>query len=225
MTTARLFLTGLVAAAVMGCAGTASESPGASQSVTTTQAVTTAAVTTAATTTTEAATTAAVSSSLGFELPHNAAELEKLLPDTIAGDTLTKFSWSGPDFVKTASTDNAEFVAWLQSLGKSLNDVSAAGAFDIPLTTSASTSGGSILAFRVNGVDHNTLISSFQTAAAKGMTNPPTWTSATVGGKSVQQAPSESGDLTQYLYGAADIVFVVASSNQAWATEALSKLP
>jgi hypothetical protein len=224
MTTARLLFTGLVAAAVMGCASTASQSPGASESVTTTQAATSAVVTTAAITT-EAATTAAASSSLGFELPHNAAELEKLLPDTIGADTLTKFSWSGTDFVKTASTDNAEFVAWLQSLGKSLDDVSAAGAFDIPLTTSASKSGGSILAFRVNGVDHTTLISSFQTAAAKGMTNPPTWTSATVGGKSVQQAPSESGDLTQYIYGAADIVFIVASSDQAWATEALSKLP
>jgi hypothetical protein len=216
MTTARLFLTGLVAAAVMGCAGTASESPGASQSVTTTQAVTTAAVTTAATTT-EPATTAAVSSSLGFELPHNAAELEALLPDKIGTATLTKLSWSGQDFVN-ANTGSPELKTWLQSLGKSLSDVSAAAAFDI-------TGGTSIFAFRVNGVDHTTLFTAFQQAAIKSGETPTPYTNQTVGGKQVAVAPANSAEETNYVYGVADLIFIVSAKDPATAAEALSKLP
>ena len=218
MNTVRPILLGLVAVALVGCASTASQSPGATGSALAAATGTPAAATA---TPTEAASGPAGTPTASFALPHNATELEALLPDRIGADTLTKFSWSGPDFIKTANSDNAELVAWLQALGKSLNDVSAAGAFDI----STSGSGGTILAFRVNGVDHSTLLSSLQTAIAKGMDTPPTWTAATVGGKSVQQAPTDSSGETQYLYGVADIVFIVVAKDQAWATEALSKLP
>jgi hypothetical protein len=146
-------------------------------------------------------------------LPSNAKELEALLPSTLGGKTLTKFSMKGSDFV-TQTTSNPELVAWLNSVGKSLNDVSAAYAFDM-------TGGSSgIFAFRVAGVDHTTLLSTLQTAMASQM---PTWTTETVGGKSVQTG-TDSGN-TEYIYATQDLVFIVFTNDPAAAAEALSHLP
>jgi hypothetical protein len=152
-----------------------------------------------------------------FQLPHNAAELEALLPDTLGGVTLQKSSWSGADFVNQNST-STELVAFLQSLGKSLSDISAAAAF-------SPTFDNSIFAFRVNGVDHNILISEFQKAENTGLDTPIPWTSATVGGKSVFQATTDTAGEMIYVYGVADLFFEVTSNDPAIAAEALSKLP
>ncbi len=152
-----------------------------------------------------------------FVLPHNAAELEALLPDTLGGVTLQKSSWTGTDFVSQNSS-NTELTAFLQSLGKSLNDISAAAAF-------SPTFDNSIFAFRVNGVDHNILISEFQKAENSGLNTPIPWTPATVGGKSVLQATTDTAGEMIYLYGVADLFFEVTSSDPAIAAEALSKLP
>jgi hypothetical protein len=152
-----------------------------------------------------------------FELPHNAAELEALLPDTLGGVTLQKSSWTGTDFVSQNSS-NTELTAFLQSLGKSLNDISAAAAF-------SPTFDNSIFAFRVNGVDHNILISEFQKAENSGLDTPIPWTSATVGGKNVFQATTDTAGEMIYLYGVADLFFEVTSNDPAIAAEALSKLP
>jgi hypothetical protein len=151
-----------------------------------------------------------------FNLPSNAKELEALLPDTLGSTKLTKFSMKGSDFV--SQSDNPELKAWLDSLGKSLNDVSAAYAFDITGTTETG-----IFAFRVNGVDHNTLLQGLKTAMDKGDSAPTSWTNTNVGGKDVLAATTDSG--TTYLYGTADLVFFVVAKDQATAGEALSKLP
>jgi hypothetical protein len=149
-----------------------------------------------------------------ISLPNNAKELEALLPDTLGGHTLTKFSMKGSDFVDQAGSANAELATWLNSLGKSLDDVSAAYAFDV--------SGGStgVFAFRVNGVDHTTLLSTLQQAMKSEL---PTWTTATVGGKSVQTGSDSTS--TQYIYGTADLIFVVFTDDPAVAAEALKALP
>jgi len=149
-----------------------------------------------------------------ISLPSNAKELEALLPDTLGGHTLTKFSMKGSDFV-SQSTSNPELTTWLSSLGKSLNDVSAAYAFDVSTT---STSG--VFAFRVNGVDHTTLLSTLQTAMKSQM---PTWTTTTVGGKTVQTGSDSSS--TQYIYGTADLIFIVFTDDPKIAAEALQDLP
>ena len=147
-------------------------------------------------------------------LPSNAKELEALLPDTLGGHALTKFSMNGNDFVNQQASTNAELVAWLNSLGKSLNDVSAAYAFDV-------TGGNAgVFAFRVNGVDHTTLLNGLQTAMAS---QAPDWTTTNLGGKSVKTT-TESGN-TEYLYGTADLIFVVFTPDQATAAEALAALP
>jgi hypothetical protein len=107
---------------------------------------------------------------------------------------------------------------FLQSLGKSLSDISAAAAF-------SPTFDNSIFAFRVNGVDHNILISEFQKAENSGLDTPIPWTSATVGGKSVLQATTDTAGEMIYLYGVADLFFEVTTTDPAIAAEALSKLP
>jgi hypothetical protein len=214
MNIARPVVIGLVAVALMGCASTASQSPATSAAVTT---AATESVVATTTTSTEAAITSAGSSTFSFALPHNAAELEALLPDKIGTATLTKLSWSGQDFVN-ANTGSPELKTWLESLGKSLSDVSAAAAFDV-------TGGTSIFAFRVNGVDHTTLFTAFQQAAIKSGETPTPYTNQTVGGKQVAVAPANGTGESNYVYGVADLIFIVSTKDPATAAEALSKLP
>ena len=205
----RLALIGVVIVTMAACSSTATESPTGTPAGGATPTVAGQATPTPA----ETASGALPS----FQLPHNAAELEALLPDTLGGVTLQKSSWSGTDFVNQNST-NTELVAFLQSLGKSLSDISAAAAF-------SPTFDNSIFAFLVNGVDHNILISEFQKAENTGLDTPIPWTSATVGGKSVFQATTDTAGEMIYLYGVADLFFEVTSNDPAIAAEALSKLP
>lgn len=160
---------------------------------------------------------AAASNALpSFTLPSNAKELEALLPDTLGGVKLTKASMKGTDFVNSASS-SPELKAWLDSVGKSLNDVSAAYAFDL-----TGKSPAAVFAFRVQGVDHTQLIDKLKTSMQSDGTVT-SWTSANVGGKDVQQG--EASDGTLYVYGTADIVFFVKTDNATLAAEALSHLP
>jgi hypothetical protein len=151
-----------------------------------------------------------------FNLPSNAKELEALLPDTLGGVKLTKASMKGTDFVNSASS-SPELKAWLNSVGKSLNDVSAAYAFDL-----TGTSPAAVFAFRVQGVDHTQLIDKLKTSMQSDGTVS-SWTSANVGGKDVQQAEASDGTLN--VYGTADIVFFITTNNATLAAEALSHLP
>jgi len=204
-------LIGLLMATLAACGGTATQPPGGTAAPT--SAAT--AEATLAETPTEAAGASPTLVLPSFQLPHNATELEALLPDTLGGVKLQKFSWTGPDFVNQNS-QNTELNAFLQSLGKSLSDISAAAAF-------SSTFDNSMFAFRVTGVDHSVLISEFQKAQNTGLTTPIPWTPATVGGKSVVTSPASEG--TVYVYGVSDLVFEVFAKDQATAAELLSKLP
>jgi hypothetical protein len=171
---------------------------------------------TPAPTPTAAASSAAALPSLN--LPNNAKELEALLPDTLGGVKLVKASYKGSDFINSQNS-NEEFKTWLTSVGKSLDDVSAAFGF-----VASGTSGSAIFAFRVQGVDNSRLIDAFKTSAAQGSSTM-TWTSANVGGKNVQQAQDPDTKSTVYLYGTADLVFFVSTNDPAVAQEALSHLP
>lgn len=150
-----------------------------------------------------------------FVLPHDAAALEALLPDKLGTETLVKTSSTGAEFAAQGGSTPA-LVAWLQGLGKSLNDISTATAIGVASETT-------ILAFRVNGVDHSILIPGLRTALGTGISTTTPWTSGTVGGKSVQTTTLPGGVV--YLYGVVDILFEVYSTDAALAAEALSKLP
>jgi len=153
-----------------------------------------------------------------LNLPSNAKELEALLPDSLGGVKLVKASYKGSDFLNSANS-NEEFKTWLTSVGKSLDDVSAAFGF-----AASGTSGSAIFAFRVQGVDNGKLIDAFKTSAAQG-SSAMTWTSANVGGKNVQQAQDPDTKSTVSLYGPADLLFFVTTNDPAVAQEALSHLP
>src|SRR6266550_487313 len=153
-----------------------------------------------------------------FDLPSNAKELEALLPDTLGGQKLTKASYKGSDFVNS-SNSNEEFKTWLSSVGKSLDDVSAAFGF-----AASGTSGSAIFAFRVQGVDNGRLVDAFKTSM--GTTNSTmTWTSANVGGKNVQRSEDPDTKTAIYLYGTADLLFFVTTNDTKVAEEALQHLP
>ncbi len=153
-----------------------------------------------------------------FSLPSNAKELEALLPDTLGGVKLTKASYKGSDFVNSTNS-NDEFKTWLNSVGKSLNDVSAAFGF-----AASGTSGSAIFAFRVQGVDNGRLVDAFKTSM--GTTNSTmTWTSANVGGKNVQRSEDPDTKTAIYLYGTADLLFFVTTNDTKVAEEALQHLP
>lgn len=155
-----------------------------------------------------------------FNLPSNAKELEALLPNTLGGAKLTKASMKGSDFVTSAGS-SPELKAWLDTVGKSLNDVSAAYAFDLTGTVPSA-----VFAFRVNGVDNAKLIDALKKSMDTSAKTTLNWTSGNVGGKNVQQVsdPNTTGS-TLYVYGTADIVFFVTTKSATIAAEALSHLP
>jgi hypothetical protein len=203
----RLALIGVVIVTMAACSSTATPSPTGTPAGAATPTTAVQATSTPAGNPTEALPS--------FVLPHDAAGLEALLPDKLGTETLVKTSSTGAEFAAQGGSTPA-LVAWLQGLGKSLADISTA-------TAIAPTAETTILAFRVNGVDHSILIAGLQKAVDTGLSTTTPWTSGTVGGKSVQT--TELGGGAVYLYGVADIIFEVYSNDAALSAEALSKLP
>lgn len=158
-----------------------------------------------------------------FVLPSNAKDLEALLPDEISGQKLTKFSMTGTDFMAQGDSNNKEFADFLQRVGAQPNDIAVA--FGVAVDPAKPDASGGVFVFRVKGADSTKLTDEFKKAIASD-TPGITWSSQTVGGKSVQVATTntESSEKT-YLYVREDIVFAVMSSDTATAQDALSKLP
>jgi hypothetical protein len=143
----------------------------------------------------------------------------------LGGDPLLITSMDGADFVNTADPLTA---AWLQGLGKSVSDVCAAAGLD----SQSGTTRAAVLAMRVAGVDHATLVASYRKALQDwrppaGISKPSPFTTVTVGGKAVEETviTSRGQDLTFYLYGEADILFLVTAQEASLAAEALAYLP
>jgi hypothetical protein len=170
---------------------------------------------------------AACSSSSGTPTPSptptpvpNAKELEALLPDSLGLGTvkLVKASYTGSDFLTSASS-NQEFETWLASVGKSIDDVSAAVAFP-----AGGTSGSAIYVFRVNGVDNARLIDAFKATAAQG-NSAMTWMSTQDAMKNVQWSQDPDTKTTIYLYGTDDLLFIMSTNDAGVAQQALAQLP
>jgi hypothetical protein len=137
-----------------------------------------------------------------LDLPNNANELKALLPDTLGGATLGKFSGPSSDLP-----------------GSPIRDASIAAAQALNIFGHAD--GQAVITvwdFRCAGVDHTILIATFKTLLAAAV-----WTSGTVGGNSVETASAPGG--TNYVYGDGDIMFWVSTKDATLAAEALSHLP
>ncbi len=163
----------------------------------------------------------AVSSGIPFpSIGNSDTALEALLPDTVGGITLQKYSMKGSEFMGSAQSD-PQSEAFLNALGVSPGDISVAFGFGVDI---ANQSALGVFAFKAPGAGSDRLLSVFKTAASQGDSSY-NWQSTTVGGKSVQQSAEPSDPSTQiYLYPTNDVLFLVTGSASA-AADALSALP
>ncbi len=133
--------------------------------------------------------------------------LEALFPQSVGGEPLQVFSLTGAEAISDAE-DQAAFAAALQTLGKTLDDLSIA--FGILPT-------GGITAIRVAGADATAFVGPLveqQYGAAVEMTP------AQVAGKDVTHLPS----IPAYIYPSGDVVWIVQAEEPAL-TEVFTALP
>jgi len=146
-----------------------------------------------------------------------AADLEALIPDTVAGLPITKTSMLGNEFLVAPTSDPAT-IKFVQDLGVSPEDISIAIGYHISADATVI-----IFLLRAAGADTNQLTSAFKEAQNASAGSPIQWSASSLGGKQV-----EVGDLSgqpTYLYGHGDVLAWVTASTEALAEEAISGLP
>jgi hypothetical protein len=163
-------------------------------------------------------------SSSGLVIPsigNSDQELEKLIPDSVGGVTLQKFSMKGNEFIASASS-SAETKAFLDALGVSPADVAVAFGYG---ADPSSQSAVAVFVFHAQGAGSDKLITVFKKAANEGSTTY-TWQAGNVGGKTVQIGTNPaSANAKIFLYATNDDLFFVSTSTEAQATEVLGNLP
>lgn len=143
---------------------------------------------------------------------HGAQDLEKLLPDAIAGVPVIKASVTGTDFMSTLG-GSEELGTALTALGKTPADMNVAFG-------SAGT--GTIFAFQVNGVPGDQIVSALFAAQSEGSTV----TDVTLGGKAVKKVIASGETTASYIYTAGDVVFVtLANITDAQLNDLFAALP
>ena len=157
-----------------------------------------------------------------------APELEALLPTSI-GDTtpgasagatlqLTIDSASGADVFGQDPSSRA-LAARIRSLGKTLDDLQVAQAFDETGAVELA-----ILGFRLPGADPAKLrlaiLETFLSASAEGVKT----TTVTLGGKEVTKVDYGDESAFEYLYSAGDVVITIETADEALATEVIAAL-
>jgi hypothetical protein len=146
-------------------------------------------------------------------LPTGDAALEELLPDEIAGETVTKLSMTGDQFM---GTGNAEVEAVLQQFNKTPADLSVAF---------GGTAALALIAYQLKGVDGGQFFDAF--VAASDDEGQVTVTDANYSGKAVKKVVSPDSEIgTVYVYTSGDVMYIVggAGVTDALLTEAFSKI-
>jgi hypothetical protein len=140
-------------------------------------------------------------------LPHDAKDLEALLPDTMCGEAVHKVSISG------ASSESAIPPNWkaaVSAFGKAPSDLAWASAF--------STNGCGAGILRIFGVDKATFQQAFLTDEQRNGTQ------ATLGGKKVFVL-NRGSTAKQYLYFVDDMSIFAIAKDDASAATILQALP
>lgn len=151
---------------------------------------------------------------------HGDPALEALLPTTLIGTPLTRYSVTLTQLLD-AGGDRPTIDAFLTSIGKTEADGSYAAAFD-----ATNGLGGGINAFKVVGADAAALLAGITAVEQSDLGTGATTSSATLAGKNVTVVTIGSGvNDTEWVYGYGDVVFVVHAANEAEATALLSTLP
>jgi hypothetical protein len=137
-------------------------------------------------------------------------DLEALLPNTIAGETVTKLSLTGDTFMGAGQgTDDLQKV--LTQFGKQPADLSVAV---------GGTSKASVFAFRIKGVDANQMFGAF--AAAQG-SDVGTVTDVTIAGKAAKKVVDPAGTVL-YLYATGDALITISSTGDALTDAVLNEI-
>lgn len=123
-------------------------------------------------------------------------DLESKLPDTVAGETVTKLSMTGDSFM-TAGLGTDDLQKVLDQFHKGPADLSVA----VGGTTKAS-----IIAFRIKGVDANQMFTSFASIQDN---QDSTVTDVTISGKAAKKVVQPTDATTIYLYATGDILITI----------------
>ncbi len=145
-----------------------------------------------------------------FELPSSDKELEALLPQTLCGVDVLKFSMKGETFIASADPQLVSLLGWLDKTPA-----------DVRLAVAGSVTGGCTAGiFRINGADTASFKQAFiDRSVAEGTV----YQQATIGGKDVLVGPDASE--FQYAYFKGDALFFVTGGTDAQAAETLDALP
>lgn len=125
--------------------------------------------------------------------------LEGMLPDTIAGETVTKLSMTGDSFMGGGmGTEDLQKV--LDQFGKGPSDLSVAV---------GGSSKASVFAFRIKGVDANQLFTAFAAVQGNQSANV---SDVTVAGKAAKKVVESTDATTLYLYAAGDVLITITGN-------------
>lgn len=146
------------------------------------------------------------------------SSLESRLPDTFRNVKLAKESIAGPTLA-TGGNDQStkDILSELQALGKTPNDLSFAVANDpagkLPVLFGA---------YRIKGVDAATWLPQMIEIANKQSKSTPS--QLDMGGKGVTKLVPANGHQPSYLWPSGDVVFIVITTDEAAAAEAMAAL-
>lgn len=127
-------------------------------------------------------------------------DLEALLPDDIAGETVQKISMTGDSFMGIGQgTDDLQKV--LTQFGKSPADLSVAF---------GGTSKASIIAFKIKGVEGGKIFDAF--VAASGNQNVANVSDVNIAGKAAKKVVDTNGS-TIYLFATGDAIITITDIN------------
>jgi len=166
------------------------------------------------------------SAPIASQPPHEAADLEALLPSKVSGRPMTRWSVIGRDYFAYVGADTAAIDAAesdLAAAGLSIDDV----AWAVDGRSSESDPPYFVFALRFTGIDASTLT----TDAALDHPEAGKFTSESLGGKTVKRGTIAMIDQTAhvhglpYLYDSGDVRYMVVTDDPAWAADALRQLP
>lgn len=160
----------------------------------------------------------------GDDEPAGDEALETLIPDEVAGITLEKESMTGADVLGEEGV-TPEVQAFLQTVGADVGDISAA--FGFGFNADDPEQGFiTISAFRVAGANEDVLLAEMQSSMEAEFEGTEV-SQANLGGKDVTIIAYGDGPERQliYLHARGDIIFMVFSSTEELAEEALSQIP
>ena len=166
---------------------------------------------------------AAACGSNDLGLAHIAASLEDLLPSTIGGICLEKFSLVLSAYIASPPTggDKALYAGWLLKFGKTTDDVNLAVTADLSQPPKVDFN---VHAIEVPGAAAASLSSSFaEVAKAAGW--PVSNHANYLPGKSLLEITNPATGHLGYVYAKNDVLYTIITDDQSLLTEAMVKLP